>query len=274
MSPLPASLRNPVLSILHAGQILRLVRISVAFIVGAWTVFALDRTFYAAHADLLYEPGGLVWLVPPLSGSAFLALQCATVLGAIAMLFDRIASWATLGVAVSFFVLNGYVSAFAEIWNFNAHLNIFLIALAFAPGSRGSDRNGSSAIAFESSVLFFLRLQVALLYFQAGLTKLLSGGIFWAERTPYVNLVLRDGWLSPLLADSPGIVALLGNCVIVGEFLIFFMLLFRRTQVIAACCAIALHISFFLLLGIGFWHLILLYPALFFTFGRARDDGH
>ncbi|AJC21071.2 hypothetical protein RO07_12455 [Pandoraea pulmonicola] len=170
---------------------------------------------------------------------------------------ELVATWLT---AMAFAVLNGYVSGFSSIWNYNTHLNIFLVALSFSP-ARSTTSQRSDEV--RSSIVFFMRLQVAIIYLQAGLAKLVLGGLNWPSRAPFIHLVLQGSWASSWFTSYPQLIEMGGVLVIAIELSLPVLLMCRRTRRAAALVAIGLHSVFFVTLGISFWHLWVLFPALF-----------
>lgn len=254
-----------------AQHILTWVRASVAFTVFTWVSLGPFSNFYTEQSDLLFAPSGLAALIPSITPFSFQLLKATTLAGCLGMLFPRLARFSTVITTTAFGLLNGYVSGFSELWNYNTHLNLFLLCLAFDPSSADGNSPSKRAKQRTSAILYFMRFEVAILYLQAGLSKLIHGGPFWYAKTPYVHLVLQDRFGKTLFGEVPNVVALLGALVLVVELLLPFLLLNCKTRTFGVFLAILLHVSFYFTLGISFWHLWVLFPALFLV-GLSQDD--
>lgn len=194
--------------------------------------------------------------------------------------------WHTEATAVAVFVmygvLNGWVAHLAPImWNYNTHLLWFVLGIALTPsaavysvdamrqrnGPIARDRRRSSAIVLVSMQLF-----VGVIYFQAGLAKLVAVGPSWytTGRTLEVSLIRQGSAAGLWLAQFPLIVRKLS--LMTGAFELSFLplLMFKRLHAILAAVAIVFHLSCYVLLGISFWQLWLLYLPLFGPYGCAK----
>lgn len=251
-------------SIPDAARNVSAVRTILALTLLIWVGAGPLSSFYPQEEAILYRPTGLGVFMPGLGEGLFAALKTAVLVGCMGMLWRRISVAATCFTAMTFAVLNCYVAGFSELWNYNTHINIFLFALSFAPGNVGSTQHSVEAIhERNSAILFFMRLQVAAIYLQAGLAKLLSGGVAWSTLTPYLHIVLQDGWAAQWLTQWPTLVMWGGIAIVLTELLLPVALMVRATQPYAAAVAIALHLVMFATLNISFWHLWVLFPALF-----------
>jgi hypothetical protein len=181
-------------------------------------------------------------------------------------------------LALSFGWFNAYAANLENvIFSYNSHLNVFLVALCFVDTSRGASlasatHPGPSAAQTEraSFVLSFLQCYVAVLYFQTGLAKLLQGGLAWftTGQTIYVNALVLGLERGRALASLRWLFPLLGMLTALFEFGFLPLFLWGRGLWLATWVAILFHLGTFLLLGISFWHLWLLYPALFLYAAR------
>lgn len=116
-----------------------------------------------------------------------------------------------------------------------------------------------------SYILAFMMTYIAVLYFQAGLSKLLLGGWQWfleGERIRAETLILGTPFGKWLL-QWPFVFRLLGLGTGIFELVLPFLFFFQKTRCWAACCAIAFHLGTFAVMGISFWFLWTLYPAIF-----------
>lgn len=216
--------------------------------------------FYVEMAPWLYSPQApFSWL--PNLGVHFWTLKYSVM--ALALLSALHLRTAQICFAICFFLFNFYVKSFGTTWWItNTHLNFFAIALCFTPG----DSKKKSSQEFASFLIAFMTLYIAVLYFQAGLSKLIHGGLGWfldGERIRTETILLGTSlgkWLTqwPRLFDSTAF----GTGIF--ELLLPSFFLFRNTQRRMALIAIGFHLSTFLVMGISFWFLWFLYPTLFF----------
>lgn len=228
--------------------------------------------FYVESAPFLYPADA--WL-PALGPESFAALKLLVLGSGVATALGLLPRLATLCLALSFGWLNFYISRFGGlVWSYNTHLVCFLGALVWVDTSQGFAlwvwRRAPPPPAGEewaSFVLACLQLYIAVMYFQTGLAKLLQGGAAWflGGQTIYVNaLVLglaRGRWAAQTF---PWMFPLLGLGTAVLEFGFLPVWCGGRGLRGAVGVAILFHCGTFALLGISFWHLWTLYPALFF----------
>jgi hypothetical protein len=267
-----ANWQSTVFRIADASRILAAVRVSVAITVVTWVIVGPFPSFYPLEEALLYSPQSLAALLPPLGNTLFNGLKATVALGCIGMLWQHTSVEATRLTATSFAVLNCYVAGFSDLWNYNTHLNTFLFALSFAPKVNTCARSNSERC---SAIVFFMRLQVSVIYLQSGLAKIIHGGWEWSASAPYVHLILHGGWVAPWVNQSPRLVAACGVVVVVIELLLPLLFVFHRTQILAVIMATALHVAFYATLGISFWHLWVLFPALFLIrTSRQKNSDH
>jgi hypothetical protein len=231
--------------------------------------------FFGEQPDL-YQPRGLLTWLPPLSAMQLASARWLTVGFALLLAMGFLVRVSCVVTAALFFLLNGYTSAFsAPTFNYDTHLNVFLILLCLCEGRVLSPRVGwrragaaTSLLrsTYGSFVLGAMQLYVALLYGQAFLAKLLIGGPAWFFTGDVVMLhTLRMGsavgrWLCQL----PGVFPALGVATGVFELTVGWALLRGgRLGAVAALSAMVFHLGTWLVLGISFWHLVVLLPPLF-----------
>jgi hypothetical protein len=235
---------------------LKLLRCLLGLIIFVLVLLGPYGSFYEETAAFLYQPGPLLPFFPALSADAFFALRVSVLLSSVLFLLGL--RWAGPLLAVLFFVFNYYVSRFAGAqWSYNVHLNLF-VALLVCTDTR------HAPIERRSFALWFMQLYVAILYFQTGLSKLLHGGLrwFWEGETIYSNALLLGGERGAFIAQFEWLFPLFGALTALFEFgfLPAYLLGLRRSLCVAG---VLFHVGIFLVLGISFWHLWLLYPALF-----------
>jgi hypothetical protein len=232
-----------------------LLRISLGLIIAVLVTFGPYGSFYTNTAAFLYEPGPLLPFLPALSPSLFYLLRALVVFSSILFAGGWLLRWMAPLTALSFFVFNYYVSCFAGAqWSYNVHLNLFLFLWWISLKKKDS----------TEFVVGFMQLYVAMLYFQTGLSKLMHGGLRWFTEgeTIYTNALLLGGERGAFFAQYEWLFPLAGIATALFElgFLPAYLLGFRRLLCVAG---VLFHLGIFLMLGISFWHMWLLYPALF-----------
>ncbi len=107
---------------------------------------------------------------------------------------------------------------------------------------------------------------VAVLYLQAGLSKVLLGGWEWflTGNRIWTETILLGTPIGKWLTQWPSIFRGMGIGTGIFELILPFFFFFERTQAKVASIAIAFHLATFIIMGISFWFLWALYPALFF----------
>lgn len=209
-------------------------------------------------AVLLYEPRQPFSWFPNL-GWHFWTLKYGVVFFAVLSAFN--CRLGTVFFALTFLLFNYYVKSFSTTWWItNTHLNFFALALCFVP----NQRHARSA-ELASFLISFMTLYVSILYFQAGLSKVIHGGFSWfftGDRILTETLLLGTP-LGKWLTQWPWIFSFLSFGTGVFELLLPPLFLFRSTQRQMAMIAFAFHMGTFMIMGISFWFLWALYPALF-----------
>jgi len=260
----------------NACQRLSLARIFLAVICLVQVLFGAYDRFYAETSEILFSPGFPFYFFPPL-GKGFYLLKAVTILSAVALGLGLKTRSANVVLAGSFLLLNFYVSYFgASTWSYNTHLNFFLIALCFADSSRHYSldkllnrprRAALRPVGQETAsfVLSFMQIYVAVLYLQSGVSKLLYGGMGWylGGQTLFVFTIRGGTSFGLYLAQYPWVFKLLAVGTGIFEFGFFFLCFYRKAHKLLAVAATVFHLSVWLTMGISFWFLWLLLPALF-----------
>lgn len=249
------------------------LRIALGAVVSALLFWGPFGRFFADEA-WLYAPGGVFFWLPALSAHQLGALRIVTLIAALfttAGYCTQVASWTT---ALGFFALNGYTARFAlPLFNYDTHLNLFLVLLAASDSARvysidalrrpaqvdPRDPRGSFALGF-------MQLYVALLYCQAFFAKLLLSGPGWFVdgRVILVQTLRMGTGFGRWLCQWPSVFRGIGLATGALELCVGFGLLAGgRARTVAALSAIGFHVGTWLVLGISFWHLALLIPPLF-----------
>jgi hypothetical protein len=147
-----------------------------------------------------------------------------------------------------------YTTCFStSYWITNTHISIFAVLFCLPK-------------EYQTPVVNFCRTYVAVMYFQAGLSKLLIGGLKWfltGRRIWTEALLLGTSFGRYLVSCNPGIFMPLGWLTGILELMLSPLLLTERYSYIIALLAIGFHVGTFAILGISFWFIALFYLALF-----------
>lgn len=222
-------------------------------------------SFYVEMAPWLFKARfPFPWF--PNLGSYFWLLKGSVIALAIALLFDP--GWGIRPLfAFSFLAFNFYITCFGTTyWITNTHLNIFALLLCLEPHPmRPHPTKRQEAIA--SWIVAFMVAYIAILYFQAGVSKLLLGGWgwFWEGKRVWTETILLGTPFGKWLVGYPLIFQLMGIGTAIFELIIPFLFLSKKSDRFAAFIAILFHLSTFAVMGISFWFLWILFPVLFFT---------
>lgn len=249
-----------------AADRLSRVRTATAIVVGLLVALGPYGRFYVDTADLLYTPGFPFHL--PALGRAYLVLRGLVVLSAVLAAAEMLLPVSTVVLAVAFALLNYYVSRFGTtLWITNTHLNLCLVLVAFAGlvpehFEQGAPDGGVMA----SYLVAAMQLSVGLIYFQAGLSKAIYGGVRWftTGQSIYVATLLHGTRFGRSLTRWPWIFRGFGVVTALVEFGFIMALPFPEARRAAVIAAILFHLGTFAVMRISFWFLWTLYPALFF----------
>lgn len=244
----------------YAIERLKQTQVALSLIVFLLLLLGPYDDFYVAMSPWFYAPQApFAWF--PNLGVHFWTLKYSVM--ALAILTAFHVRGASILFAISFLLFNFYVKSFSTTWWItNTHLNFFAIALCFSP------RDSKKEIA--SYLIAFMTLYVAILYFQAGLSKVLHGGLGWffnGDRIRTETLLLGTTF-GKWLTQWPGVFDLFAFGTGIFELCLPTLFFFRSTQRWIAWIAIGFHLSTFLIMGISFWFLWFLYPTLFFRANR------
>lgn len=175
-----------------------------------------------------------------------------------------------LTAAAGFIATSGYVAQFhPRSWNYNSHLSIF-VAVSAAADIRppvvtgGSHSEGTAQL--QSVALASMQLGAAAIYSQAGLSKLIHGGREWMStgRTVRGALVVLGTPEGARVARNERLMRGVAVMTVFGELAFLPVLLARwQDRRLVGIAATVFHAATKRYLGISFWHLWWLYPALF-----------
>jgi hypothetical protein len=185
--------------------------------------------------------------------------------------------------AASFVATNAYVAHYhPRFWTYNSHLSLFVAVAAAAdtrpaPGAEPSARTAQ----LQSLALASMQLGAATVYSQAGLSKLLHGGREWITtgRTVKGSLKILGTPHGERISENDTLMRALALATVVGEAALLPVVVARwQNRALIGVGAMAFHAATRRYLGISFWHLWCLYPALFIVplpgDDRAGSAGH
>lgn len=244
---------------------LQAVQISISLIVGILLIFGPYDHFYVDMAPWLYAPKApFEWF--PILEMHFWTLKYSVLILAFLAPFNYRIFKILFGISFLFF--NFYVKSFSTTWWItNTHLNFFAIALCFTPRYRTQ-----KSMELASFLVSFMTLYIAALYFQAGLSKLLHGGIYWFFDGSRIltETILLGTPFGKWLTQWPQVFTVMSFATGLFELFLPPFFLFSSTQRLAALCAFFFHMGTFIVMGISFWFLWALYPALFLISSRRK----
>ncbi|MCG7525363.1 hypothetical protein MHW47_13025 [Streptomyces sp. OfavH-34-F] len=170
--------------------------------------------------------------------------------------------------ATGFIATNAYVAHFhPRFWNYNSHLSLFVAAAAAAdlrPPAGGEA--GEATRQLQSVAMASMQLGAATIYSQAGVSKLVHGGKEWMTtgRTVKGALALLGTPAGAEVSHNDRLMRLIAVATVAGETAFLPLLLARwKDRHLIGASAIGFHLLTKRYLGISFWHLWWLYPALF-----------
>lgn len=244
----------------NAIEKLKRIRISLCCIVIVLLSLGPYDSFYVDTAKYLFNPKFPFFWFPNL-GIHFWTLKYFVIFLALCNTLNFQRRITEPLFAISFLFFNFYVTCFSTTyWITNTHLNFFAIALCFAPQKAGV-RNEKA-----SFILAFMILYIAVLYFQAGLSKLIFGGWNWflEGKRIWAETVLLGTPIGKWLTQWQWTFRVMGIGTGIFELILPPLFLFKKTQCWMARIAILFHLTTFAIMGISFWFLWALYPSLFF----------
>lgn len=235
------------------------LRVSLGLIVATLLILGPYDSFYVDTAPWLFEAQApFAWF--PNLGAHFWTLKAATILLSLAVAANLWPKVTCPLFALSFLAFNFYITCFhTTYWITNTHLNFFALALACVPFLKPASKE------MASFILAFMITYVATLYLQAGVSKCLCGGLEWftsGKRVFFETLLLGTPF-GKFLTQWPGLFQIMSLATAPFELLLP-LLFFTKARSLAAAIAILFHLTTFAIMGISFWFLWGLYPALFF----------
>jgi len=268
---------------------LALVRISLGIVIFLTVVLGVDDLFYLENTTLLYEPKGLLYFLPELNSYAYYSLKYVVLISAFFFTIGWFTKTTAIILAITFLIFNYYTSQFSlPAWNYNTHLNFFLFAMCFSICDRyfslqkilSKQGNNQEQTTLESTrnsnVLAFMQFYVLFLYFQAFTCKLLyCGGLEWfiSGRVAFITTIMYEVPLGMMLSQWPEVFAVMTVAVGIIELsAIFIYFLMPQLRTLIVLVLIATHFGMYLILDISFWHLWILFPALFLFYSNSKEQ--
>ncbi|MFK7824916.1 MAG: hypothetical protein AB8G05_12210 [Oligoflexales bacterium] len=192
-------------------------------------------------------------------------------------LFSRIA---VLTLTISFFIFNGYIAHFSTVWNYNTHINFFLVALNFTRSGeyysidrlffrRDTSLKSTKERERASIYISFVQFFVALIYWNAGYSKLIKGGLKWFTEGESIFSFMAltaqqsNSNLGLELAIQPLIARIMGISTGIFELGFILALSLFSGSVRLGLISLAFHCVIHSSMNVPFFHLWFLYPALF-----------
>ncbi len=266
---------------------LALMRISVGLICIAYVLLEPYSQFLIDTADLLYRPSPLFSFFPPLGRTGLWVLEAAIILTGVLFTLGLATRPSAVLFGTLFTAWNYYVACFTRpTWAYNTYLNFFLLALCLFPCGQalsldarlGRTRPPVDPLAEQQRASFAMgamQLFIAVFYFQAGLAKLLSGGLDWfvLGQTPFIQTLETGGWIGRELTRFPWFFT--ASTLFAGIFEFGFLplgLVLGRFPRWLGAMSMMFHMGVGLTMNISFWHLFLLYPALFIVWARPATQ--
>jgi hypothetical protein len=247
----------------HPFERLSAVRFCLGLIVAILLILGPYDSFYADTAPWLFQAQPPCSWFPNL-GFHFWTLKYATILLSLVFAFGRWPKVTAPLFALTFLAFNFYITCFhTTYWITNTHLNFFTLGLAIVPFL---DPNKASCKELASFILAFMITYIATLYLQAGVSKYQWGGLEWfiTGKRVLTETTLLGTPFGKWLTQWPALFQLMSLSTAPFELGVPFLFFFEKTRPYAALIAILFHCATFAVLGISFWFLWGLYPALFF----------
>jgi hypothetical protein len=237
------------------------VRLTLGLVVAALALSPAFGAFHAESEPLLCEPAR--WL--PQLGKHLRALRASVALLGVLTALGLGGPLVLLAMAAGFALLDAYVARLTpQVWSNFFHLHVFALSCLVASSAQRWLQPGPAG-EVASFALTTMSLQVGLVYFLAGLSKLRLGGLEWfsSGRTVLAASVFRGTSLGRRVLAVHSLRSWVGVGTGLFELgapaLLFWPALHRPFALIA----FAFHMGTLSTLRISFWHLWIFFPALF-----------
>jgi uncharacterized membrane protein YphA (DoxX/SURF4 family) len=265
----------PVFSQPHALERISLLRVLLGFVCFLLLIFGPYHRYYVDMATVIFKPNFPFYGFPAL-GENFWIIKGVAIIFSVLFTFGAFARFSCIMLTVSMSAINFYVMSFRESYAVETnHIIFFLLALCLLDTAKyySVDAKLTKKIIkkddreLASFVLTALILYVGMLYFQAGSTKLINSGWQWFSTgyTIYVTAAIEGTKAGQYLTQFPSVFPVLGVLTALFEFSFLPLLMLPRLWPYLAVAAVCFHVGTYVVLGISFWFLWLLFVPLFFT---------
>jgi hypothetical protein len=252
-------------------SLLRILVVGICLIMLA--IGPYDTTYHSLFASIMYKARFPFFFFPQLDQKIEWLKIFSYSIGVCALIGYKTKLTLPL-FTLSYCLLNYYIHCFQEHYCMNhAHLNVALIVLSLTSSSsrfsvdalKRNELNSTKEHEKASFALTFLGGYIAVLFFQAGLSKLIYGGIGWflSGDTLYVETIFDGTDLGRFLTRFTWTFPILGIGVFFFELVFPFLFLFYRYHLIFGIILLLFHLGTYLVMGINFWFLWPLYIPLF-----------
>lgn len=260
---------------------LALLRISISIVIFIMVFFGdSDAQFYVDNAQFLYKPVGIFDFIPILNMTGFLIVKWGTIISALLLLIGFKTRITSILLAVFYLIFSRYISFFDSYWlAYVTHLNFFTIVLCFTqvgryytlfPGSKTEP--GLKQFEIASFIISAFQFYVALLYLQTFTAKFMVTGPNWfyeTKTTMYPTIVYGTD-LGRFFVVTPLFFKCFSIFTGIFEGLFFPLFLYKKaTHRYLGVLGIAFHVGVYAIMGISFYMLYALYPALFIIMNKG-----
>lgn len=252
-----------------------LAAVRIAAGLGALLFAYTNRAFELPPEQLRFPPGGTAWLsFLPANQPLFEAAIGVVAVAGVAVVLGWRPSWSCSVTALAVFYA-GWVTTLTGKVNHSHHIMWVLVILAVSPSAntwavRQETRRGSYHWPLMATISV-----IGLIYFGAGLQKLLSVGLAWGWSDNLANTMTKLAWekgrgVHQWLIDWPLASRVLGTAALIFELTFLPLLLHPRTRRWVWPLGLVFHGGTRVILGISFLTLELLY-VVFLPFDRTPD---
>ena len=255
------------LSGFHLGIVDRLLLVRITFL-SSVLILVCSRYYglFFPRTEPLFTAGPGDCPLPRLSwmGRSYVLIRVSLVVACLLALFGLGGPLLLVLIVLSFAALDFYTANFTpKIWPNLFHLHVFGTLCVL--GELAPVLSPVSPISFSQTTIVLMQWQVGLIYFFAGVAKVIHGGIDWALKAKSLHfVVLTNGTRLGrfLLSDFRSRRAASIGALLL-ELLLPFLLFFPSLHPLFAFLALSFHLATYGMFGISFWHLWVFFPALF-----------
>jgi hypothetical protein len=158
--------------------------------------------------------------------------------------------------SVSFTLLD-YLSFAIEstIWNYMTHIQFFIFLLSFS---------GLNHRELTSFIFRVMQVYVCMIYFQAGLSKVIHGGLPWIKTGSalFVTTFLDGTPMSKMLLPYERLFILISCATVIFELMVPIIFINPKRRRFLGFSLITFHLGTYYWFNISFWQLFMLYPVL------------